>query len=66
MWRAVYDDGSYDIWSPISRDSGATLSQPLRVCEARSLAFDLYRNSGLFGYPIRDLSMRSIPDLRTS
>jgi len=59
MWRAVYDDGSYDIWSAISRDGGATFSKPLRVSTARSPAFDRWRNAGLFGDDIQDLSMDS-------
>lgn len=57
MWRAIYPDGSYDIWSSISRDAGHTFSKPLRVSHARSPGTDYYRNSGNFGDDIQDLSM---------
>jgi hypothetical protein len=57
MWRAVYADRTYDIWAAISRDSGKTFSRPLRVSHARSPSFDPYRNAGLFGDDIQDLSM---------
>ena len=57
IWRAVYDDGSYDIWAAISRDGGFRFSRPLRVSHARSPAYDVYRNAGLFGDDIQDLSM---------
>jgi hypothetical protein len=38
MWRAVYRDGTYDIWSSISKDGGKTFSSPLRVSHAKSPA----------------------------
>lgn len=57
IWRAVYDDGSYDIWAAISRDGGQSFSDSQRVSHARSPAFDKYRNAGLFGDDIQDLSM---------
>jgi len=60
MWRAIYADGSYDIWAVISRDSGKTFSKPLRVSHAKSPAIDPYRNGGLFGDDIQDLSMDKI------
>ena len=59
IWRASYADRSYDIWAAISRDSGKTFSKSLRVSHGRSPAFDLYRNAGLFGDDIQDLSMDS-------
>ena len=59
IWRASYADRSYDIWAAISRDSGRTFSKSLRVSHGRSPAFDLYRNAGLFGDDIQDLSMDS-------
>lgn len=37
-WRAVYADGSYDVWSSISKDGGHTFSQPYRVSRAKSPA----------------------------
>jgi hypothetical protein len=57
MWRASYADGSYDIWAVISRDGGKTVSRPLRVSHAKSPARDPYRNGGMFGDDIQDLSM---------
>jgi hypothetical protein len=57
MWRAVYADGTYDIWAAISRDSGATYSRPLRVSHAKSPARDAFRDGGGFGDDIQDLSM---------
>jgi len=57
IWRASYADRSYDIWAAISRDGGKTFSKSLRVSHSRSPAFDLYRNAGLFGDDIQDLSM---------
>lgn len=59
IWRAIYDDGSYDVWAAISRDGGNRFSQPQAVSHARSPAYDLYRNAGLFGDDIQDLSMDS-------
>ena len=57
MWRASYADRSYDIWAAISKDGGKTFSKSLKVSHARSPASDPYRNSGLFGDDIQDLSM---------
>ena len=57
IWRASYGDGSYDIWAVISRDAGKTFAKPVRVSHAKSPAFDRYRNAGLFGDDIQDLSM---------
>jgi len=59
IWRAVYEDGSYDIWASISRDGGLSFSQSQPVSHARSPAYDKYRNAGLFGDDIQDLSMDS-------
>ncbi len=60
IWRASYADGSYDIWAVSSRDSGKTFSKLLRVSHARSPARDAYRNGGLFGDDIQDLSMDKV------
>src|SRR5262245_21252287 len=60
MWRALYADGSYDIWAVTSKDSGKTFSKLLRVSHAKSPARDAYRNGGLFGDDIQDLSMDKI------
>ena len=57
MWRAIYSDGTFDIWAVISRDSGKTYSKPLRVSHARSPARDAFRDGGGFGDDIQDLSM---------
>jgi hypothetical protein len=43
MWRAVYQDGTYDIWSSISKDAGKTFSSPVRVSHAKSPATDPIR-----------------------
>ncbi len=37
-WRAAYADGSYDVWSALSKDGGHTFSQPFRVSRAKSPA----------------------------
>jgi hypothetical protein len=57
MWRAVYPDRTYDIWASISRDSGKTFSEALRISHTKSPATDYYRNGGNFGDDIQDLSM---------
>jgi hypothetical protein len=57
MWRAVYSDRSYDIWASISRDSGKTFSEAVRISHAKSPGSDYYRNGGNFGDDIQDLSM---------
>jgi len=57
IWRASYEDGSYDIWAAISTDGGSSFSGSQRVSHARSPAFDRFRNAGLFGDDIQDLSM---------
>jgi hypothetical protein len=43
MWRAIYRDSTYDIWSAISKDGGKTFSRPLRVSHAVSPASDPIR-----------------------
>jgi len=35
-WRAVYADGSYDLWTAISKDGGHSFSEPYRVSRAKS------------------------------
>jgi hypothetical protein len=40
MWRAIYKDGTYDIWSTLSKDGGKTFSKALRVSHARSPSKD--------------------------
>lgn len=57
MWRAIYADRSYEIWAAVSKDGGKTFSKSLKVSHARSPASDPYRNSGMFGDDIQDLSM---------
>jgi hypothetical protein len=59
-WRAIYADGTYDIWALISKDSGKTFSKPLGVSHAKSPARDPYRNGGQFGDDIQDLSMDKV------
>jgi hypothetical protein len=43
VWRAVYQDGTYDIWSSISKDAGKTFSNPVRISHAKSPATDPIR-----------------------
>jgi hypothetical protein len=57
MWRAVYPDGTYDVWCSISRDGGRTFSQSLRVSHTPSPALDQFRTSGSFGDDIQGLCM---------
>jgi hypothetical protein len=57
LWRAIYADDSYDVWSAVSLDGGKTFSRSLKISHARSPAFDVFRNAGLFGDDIQDLSM---------
>jgi hypothetical protein len=40
MWRAIYADGTYDIWSSLSRDGGKSFSQSVRVSHALSQRLD--------------------------
>ena len=54
MWRAIYPDNTYDIWSTISRDGGKTFSAPLRVSHEKSPAPSV-RAAG--NDDIQDLSM---------
>ena len=56
MWRAVYADRTYDIWSSISRDGGRQFSPPLRVSHAVSPG-STPRNAGLFGDDIQNLAI---------
>ena len=55
MWRAIRSDGSYSIWSVISRDGGKTFSSPLQVSHAPSPMRYPERDGGWFGDDIQDL-----------
>ena len=55
MWRAIYPDRSFDIWSSISKDGGHVFSTSLRVSHGVSPIANPYRNDGLFGDDIQDL-----------
>lgn len=57
MWRALYADGTYDIWSSLSRDGGASFSQPLRVSHAMSPIMVPSRNAGMFGDDLQHLAV---------
>ena len=57
MWRAVYPDRTYDIWSSLSRDGGKSFSASLRVSHALSPLPIPGRNAGLFGDDIQHLAM---------
>jgi len=43
IWRAIYADGSYDVWGAISKNQGKTFSQPLRISHAKSPSRDPIR-----------------------
>ena len=55
MWRAIRPDGSYLIYSVISRDGGRTFSQPLRISHQASPPGYPNRMGGMFGDDIQDL-----------
>lgn len=57
MWRALYADGKYDIWSSLSRDGGASFSAPLRVSHAMSPGMVPSRNAGMFGDDLQHLAV---------
>jgi hypothetical protein len=57
MWRAIYPDRTYDIWSSLSRDGGKSFSPSLRVSHALSPSPIPGRNAGLFGDDIQNLAM---------
>jgi len=57
MWRAVYADGTYDIWSSLSRDGGASFSSPLRVSRAASPGTVPGRSAGMFGDDLQHLAV---------
>jgi hypothetical protein len=57
VWRAIYQDRTYDIWSSVSLDGGRTFSAPLRVSHAVSPGANPYRTAGLFGDDIQNLVM---------
>jgi hypothetical protein len=49
MWRAIYADRTYDIWSSLSKDGGKTFSPALRSSHAVSPGMIPGRNGGWFG-----------------
>lgn len=55
MWRAIRSDGTYDIWSVISRDGGKTFSTPLQVSHALSPMRYPDRDDGWFGDDVQDM-----------
>jgi len=57
MWRAIYADGTYDIWSSLSKDGGKSFSPSLRVSHAVSPASVAARNAGLFGDDLQNLAI---------
>jgi len=57
MWRAIYANGTYDIWSSLSKDGGKTFSPSLRVSHAVSPAGIPARNAGLFGDDLQNLAI---------
>jgi hypothetical protein len=57
MWRAIYADGTYDIWSSISRDGGKHFSASIRVSHAVSPASIPARNAGMFGDDLQNLAI---------
>lgn len=57
IWRAVYDDGTYDVWSSLSRDGGAKFSAPVRVSHAVSPGMVAARNAGMFGDDLQHVAV---------
>lgn len=57
MWRAIYADGTYDIWSSVSRDGGGSFSAPVRVSHAVSPGMVPARNAGMFGDDLQHLAV---------
>jgi hypothetical protein len=57
MWRAIYADRTYDIWSSLSLDGGHSFSAPLRVSHAVSPGSIPGRNAGLFGDDLQNLAI---------
>lgn len=57
MWRAIYADGTYDIWSSVSRDGGGSFSAPVRVSHAVSPGSVPARNAGMFGDDLQHLAV---------
>lgn len=55
-WRAVYADGSYDVWSSLSKDGGHTFSESLKVSHAKSPP-SVYLRSAQQNDDVVDLSM---------
>ena len=56
MWRAIYADRTYDIWSSASLDSGKSFSTPIRVSHSVTPGSVPGRNAGLFGDDIQHLA----------
>jgi hypothetical protein len=56
VWRAIYPDRTYDVWSSISRDGGHSFSASLRVSHAVSPDLNAYRNAGRFGDDIQHIA----------
>jgi hypothetical protein len=46
MWKAVYADGSFDVWASISRDGGKSFSNSMRVSHAKSPGSLAVKGSG--------------------
>jgi hypothetical protein len=57
MWRAIYADGTYDIWSSLSRDGGKSFSAAVRVSHAVSPSMVPARNAGMFGDDLQNLAL---------
>ncbi len=57
MWRALYADGTYDIWSSVSKDGGKSFSASVRVSHAMSPGSVPARNSGMFGDDLQNLAI---------
>jgi hypothetical protein len=45
VWKSVYKDGSFELWSAVSRDAGRTFSAPLKISSSPSPARNYYRQS---------------------
>lgn len=56
IWKAMYQDRSFDLWSSVSRDGGKTF-KTIRVSHAISPTYILERGNFLFGDDLSSLDL---------
>jgi hypothetical protein len=56
MWKATYPDGSFDVWSAVSKDSGRTF-KTVRVSHAVSPPYIVQRGNFMFGDDLSSLDV---------